>query len=134
MWTRREVLRISGAAALAAGCATVRPAARAPAATGIGWFAAFGVDEALIARVLGAALGRGGDGADLFFEHTTSSNLVLEDGAVKAAVATVDLGCGVRVVRGDQTGYAFSEDLAPEALLRAARTAAAVADGPARPA
>jgi len=39
---------------------------------------------------------------------------------------------GVRVVRGDQTGYGFTEDLTREGLQAAARTAAAIADGPAR--
>ena len=39
----------------------------------------------------------------------------------------------VRAVKGDQTGYAYTEDLTPEALVRAAKTAAAIADGPAMP-
>jgi len=41
---------------------------------------------------------------------------------------------GVRVVRGDQTGFGFTEDLTLEGVRLAARTAAAIADGPARPA
>ena len=41
---------------------------------------------------------------------------------------------GVRVVKGDQTGYGFTEDLTPEGLRLAAKTAAAIATGPSRPA
>jgi len=35
----------------------------------------------------------------------------------------------VRVVVGDQTGYAYTEDLSPESVARAARTAAEIARG-----
>jgi TldD protein len=100
---------------------------------GIGWFARFGVTEALIARTLEAALGRGGEHADVFFQHRVGSDLGLEDGAVNRAHASVELGVGVRVVNGDQTGYGYTEDLSLPALLECARTAAAIAAGPARP-
>jgi TldD protein len=56
----------------------------------------------------------------------------LEDGEVNRAYAGVSLGVGVRVVRGDQTGYGYTEDLTLPAMLECARTAAAIADGPAR--
>ena len=95
--------------------------------TDIGYFEAFGVDEALLARVLSRALSRGGDFADLFFEHVSSTAIGLEDGEVNRAYTRVELGCGIRVVVGDQTGYAFTEDLASDALLAAADTAAAIA-------
>jgi TldD protein len=92
----------------------------------------FGVTERMIAQTLAAALSRGGDFADLFFQHRVGSDLGLEDGAVNRAFASVELGVGVRVVKGDQTGYGYSEDLSLPALLECARTAAAIADGPAR--
>ena len=98
----------------------------------IGHFAAFGVTGRLIADTLAAALSRGGDYADVFFQHRIASSLGLEDGAVNRAYGSVQLGVGVRVVKGDQTGYGFTEDLDPEALRECARTAAAIADGPGR--
>jgi len=91
------------------------------------------VTERLIQETLAAALSRGGDFADLFFQHRTASSLGLEDGAVNRAYGSAQLGVGVRVVKGDQTGYGYTEDLSLPALLACARTAAAVADGPARP-
>jgi TldD protein len=100
---------------------------------GIGYFARFGVTERLIAETLSAALSRGGDHADVYFQHRVASDLGLEDGAVNRAYAAVELGVGVRVVKGDQTGYGYTEDLSLPALLECARTAAAIADGPARP-
>jgi TldD protein len=140
-YSRRGVVKL-GALGLAAvsvgdllGCATV-PSAGPSLAGGdrIRYFSRFGIDEALIRETLAAALGSGGDRADVFFQHRVMNSLSLEDGAVNRANATVQLGAGVRVVKGDQQGYAFTEDLTPASLKRAAQTAAAVASGPARPA
>src|SRR5687768_10819434 len=97
----------------------------------VNYFTRFGVDEALIRRTLAIALAHGGEYADLFFQHSVSNSFGLEDGEVNRAYASVELGVGVRVVRGDQTGYGFTEDLTREGLQAAARTAAAIADGPA---
>ena len=139
MYSRREFLEIGGMAAAATGllgCAGTRPGmgGGAPsAAPGIGTFAAFGVDERMIRETLAAVLSRGADFGDIFFQHRVSSTLVLEDGAVNQAYQTVSLGAGVRAVRGDQTGYGYTEELTLEALVSAARTAAAIADGPSRP-
>ncbi len=99
---------------------------------GVAYFAQFGITEALIRATLASALSRGGDYADLFFQHRIMNSLGLEDGEVNRAWAGVELGVGVRVVQGDQTGYGYTEDLSAEAMRRAALTAAAVADGPAR--
>jgi TldD protein len=95
-------------------------------------FDRFGVTERHLRETLAAALSRGGDFADLFFQHRVGTDLGLEDGAVNRAWASVELGVGVRVVRGDQTGYGYTEDLSLPALLACARTAAAIADGAAR--
>jgi TldD protein len=102
------------------------------ATDGIGYFDRFGVSQALIAETLSAALSRGGDFADVFFQHRVSHDLGLEDGEVNRAYTSVELGVGVRVVKGDQTGYGYTEDLSLQALKECARTAAAIADGPAR--
>src|SRR5215470_3946109 len=98
---------------------------------GIGYFSRFGVDEKLIRDALAAAMARGGDRADLFFQHKVENSLGLEDGEVNRAYTSLELGVGVRVVKGDQTGYGYTEEITPEALRRAAETAAAIADGPA---
>jgi len=65
---------------------------------GIGYFTRFGVTERMIREALGAALSRGGDLADVFFQHRVESDLALEDGAVNRAFSSVELGVGVRVV------------------------------------
>ena len=97
------------------------------------WFSQFGIEDEIIARVLRAALEHGADDADLYFEHTTSTAVGLSDGKVNRAHSTVDLGVGIRVVVGDQVGYAYTEELELAAMERAARTAAAIALGASRP-
>jgi TldD protein len=89
----------------------------------------FGVDEASIVRVMSELSANGADTADIYFQHQRSNSLSLEDGIVNRADSGIAQGVGLRVVIGDQTGYAFTEDLALPAMLAAARTAAAIASG-----
>jgi TldD protein len=94
----------------------------------------FGITDALCQRVLDRALAKGGDFADLFFEHTLSNFLYLEDGKVNQAYGGVRLGVGIRTVKGDQTGYALTQELGEKTMLEAAATAATIADQGPRPA
>lgn len=87
----------------------------------------FGVTEADLRKVLAAALEKGGDYADLYFEHTFNNGVSLMDGKVNKCSANIDFGMGVRVLAGDQTGYAYVEGITLEEMLRAARTAARIA-------
>jgi len=87
----------------------------------------FGVSDGLCRKVLAEALSRGGDYADLFFEHTITNYLVLEDGQVNRAMCDVALGAGIRTVKDDQVGYGFTQDLGEKAMLAAAATAATIA-------
>ena len=96
---------------------------------GLAYFARFGVDEAMICSAFDRALCRGGDWAELYFEHRIGNHVGLEDGAVNRAYSSVSLGVGIRVIQGDQTGYAYTEDLSSKSVLAAAGTAAVVADG-----
>jgi TldD protein len=98
----------------------------------LAYFGQFGVDDKLLREGLAAALARGADRADLYFEHKVSRWLTLEDGEVNRAWTGVELGVGVRAVKGDQTGYAYTEELTVDAIRRAGQTAAAVASGPSR--
>lgn len=131
--TRRSFLK-TGATAAAATIAI-------PAVLPRGWYSfaqaeaagyferEFGITDALCRKALAKALDKGGDFADLFFEHTISNYLILEDGKVNRASSNVALGVGIRTVRGDQVGYGFTQDLSEKAMLAAASTAATIADG-----
>ena len=89
----------------------------------------FGVDQATTARVMSELTSSGADAADLYFQHTRSNSLTLEDGIVSNANSGIQQGVGLRVVIGEQTGYAFTEDLTLPSMLAAARTASAIASG-----
>jgi TldD protein len=85
-----------------------------------------GIDAAVCRRLLSVALENGGDYADLFFEYRAGGALVLDEGILKSASRGVSMGLGVRVLRGEATGYAYVEDLGWEAMARAARTASQI--------
>jgi len=89
----------------------------------------FGVDQATVARVMSELTASGADAADLYFQHARSNSLSLEDGIVANANSNIQQGVGLRVVIGEQTGYAFTEDLTLPSMLAAARTASAIASG-----
>ena len=96
------------------------------------FFDRYGLTEADLEKYLAAALSEGGDYADLYFEYTTTSSILLDESLVKSATEGISTGCGVRVIAGDQTGYAYTDDLSPERIFKAARIAARIASGPAR--
>jgi TldD protein len=89
----------------------------------------FGVDQATVARIMSELTANGADAADLYFQHSRSNSLALEDGIVSNAKSNIAQGVGLRVVIGEQTGYAFTEDLTLPSMLAAARTASAIAAG-----
>ncbi len=96
------------------------------------FFDRYGLTEHDLQTYLSAALAAGGDYADLYFEHLTSTGITIDESLVKSATQGISAGCGVRVISGDRTGYAYTDDLAPEKILHAARTAALIASGPAK--
>jgi TldD protein len=88
----------------------------------------FGITDSMCRKVLAEALSKGGDFADLYFEHTVSNWVILEDGKVNQAYCDVSLGAGIRTVKGDQVGYGFTQELTVESMMAAASTAATIAD------
>lgn len=96
------------------------------------YFNRFGIDESMIRKVMAEALHYGGDYCDLFFQNTLSNSIRLQDNIVNSASTNVSLGVGIRVLKGDQTGYSFTEDISLASMKAAARTAAGIASGSAK--
>jgi TldD protein len=92
----------------------------------------FGITQHDLESHLSEALNRGGDYADLYFEYLATSSISIDESIVKSATQGVSLGVGVRVIAGERTGYAYSDDLSPEKIRRAAQVAALIASGPAK--
>ncbi len=88
----------------------------------------FEVSEGALQKVIAMAMSKGGDYADLYFEHKISENLGLEDGKVNRAFSNVDFGVGIRVLKGMQTGFAYTESLTTGEMQNAARLAASIAN------
>src|SRR6266853_5862278 len=87
----------------------------------------FGITERDLESYLGEALSAGGEFADLYFEYLATTSIGMDEGIVKSATEGVSLGVGVRVIAGERTGYAYSDDLSPEKIRKAARVAAHIA-------
>jgi len=84
-------------------------------------------------RLISIGMAGGADFAEVYAEHVTTTALVLDEGVVRSANVNESAGVGVRVVKGVQVGYAYSDDLEPATLLRTAQTAALVARGTGEP-
>ncbi|MBZ0235702.1 MAG: metalloprotease TldD [Deltaproteobacteria bacterium] len=104
---------------------TVPPELTAPFAPG----GEAAIDATLAQRLISIALESGGDSADLYFEFRVTADYALQEEQVKTVGRGVTLGLGVRVTKGDATGYAYTEDLGWEKMAHAARIAGQIATG-----
>ena len=80
-----------------------------------------------LAQTIQKGLTTGGDYCDVYIESRFALSVMLEEGLIKETSEHRQLGAGVRVMDGAIAGYAYTNDLTPEGLSEAARTAAAVA-------
>ena len=87
----------------------------------------FKVSQEQMKLITETALSRGGDYSDLYFEYTTYFNLLLKDSEVSSGGFHTDFGVGIRVIKGEKTGYAYSESTELKDMLNAARAASAIA-------
>ncbi|MEZ4330766.1 MAG: metalloprotease TldD [Myxococcota bacterium] len=88
----------------------------------------YDLSDPALERILETALARRVDAADLYFEHTTTDSVSLEEGIVKSGDRHVEQGVGVRAIRGERQGYAHSDDITLDSARLAASTAGAIAD------
>ncbi len=82
----------------------------------------FGLDERHLAKALAEIRAHRVDDADLYFQYTRSEGWSLEEGIVKTGSFSIDQGVGVRAVSGEETAFAYSDDISEASLLDAART------------
>lgn len=86
-------------------------------------------DKDLLQRVIKKALEKGGDFAEVYIESRVSRQIVMEESKFKSGLYGIDQGAGVRVISGNKTGYAYTDEVTEEKLMRAAEVAAFVATG-----
>ncbi len=85
------------------------------------------MDKEMLAKVIAKALEKGGDFADVYLENRISRQIVMEESRFKSGLYGISQGAGVRVISGNKTGYAYTDEITEEKLLRAAEVASYVA-------
>lgn len=85
-----------------------------------------GLHDDILLGALYTLSGSGADGGDLYFQQVRSESFSLEDGRIKEGDFSLVQGVGVRVLSGEKTGFAYSDELNPQALHEAAQAARAI--------
>jgi TldD protein len=83
-----------------------------------------------VEKLLCKALSRGGEFAEIYMERTRGTVIPLEERKIRSAQVRVGQGVGIRVISGEKTGYAYSDNLDPARLMEAADVAAHIAETP----
>jgi TldD protein len=84
------------------------------------------LDAQAFSTILSHALGAG-DYADAFYERRISRTFRLQEGRIHEAGVNLAMGVGIRVISGERAGYAYSDDLSMDALLRTAHVSSLIA-------
>jgi len=82
--------------------------------------------KSVLEKALKIALTRGADFADIYVEKTIKRTIEMKEGKIKNIRYSVDIGAGVRVLYGENTGFAFCEDLSEYSILNTAKLAASL--------
>jgi TldD protein len=85
------------------------------------------IDQDVIERTLGVALRTGAEFAEIYAEDKRSTSVGLDDGRIEQVTSGRDRGAGIRVIKGDTTGFAHTSDLSESGLTVAAAAAAEAA-------
>ncbi len=85
------------------------------------------LDKEILDKIIAEALSNGGDFAEVYLENRISRNIILEESQFKSGLYGISQGAGVRIISGNKTGYAYTDDINTDSLLRAARIASYVA-------
>jgi TldD protein len=85
------------------------------------------LDRSVLDKVIAKALAQGGDFADVYLENRTSRQIIMEESLFRSGLYGITQGAGVRVVSGDKTGFAYTDDISEENLMRAAEVASYIA-------
>ena len=86
-----------------------------------------GLDQQNLTQLLDLILDYKIDFADLYFQLSQHESWVLEDGIIKDGSYNIERGVGVRAITGEQTGFAYSDEISLEALSDACTAARSIA-------
>lgn len=89
----------------------------------------FGITRDEMQKILSICLSKGGEFADLYFEYRLASSVTMEEDILKSSSEAISTGVGIRVIKGEQTGFAYTNELIYEKIRDAALVAASIASG-----
>lgn len=87
------------------------------------------VDKQILKDVLATAMSQGGDFADIFIENKKATGISCEGGKIERVHTGTDIGAGIRVISGESTSYAYTNDLTRKGLIQAAEIVSRAAGG-----
>ncbi|ABO49567.1 microcin-processing peptidase 2, Unknown type peptidase, MEROPS family U62 [Desulforamulus reducens MI-1] len=87
------------------------------------------VEKNSLKEVLSVALSNGGDFADIFMEEKQTTGIGMEAGKIERVHSGLDAGAGIRVLSGEVTAYAYTNDTSKAGLLEAAKIVSHAAKG-----
>ncbi|GAB3794567.1 TldD/PmbA family protein [Virgibacillus kimchii] len=82
------------------------------------------LNKSLVEDVLSAALVTGGDFSEVFVEDRYTNNMTYQSNRLEKSISGRDFGVGIRIFKGLQSVYAYTNDFSREGLMKAANTAA----------
>ncbi|MHB1125372.1 MAG: TldD/PmbA family protein [Bacillota bacterium] len=78
------------------------------------------LDRVSLHHILDIAMKNGGDFADVYIERKKTNGISCEANQIERVVSGLDVGAGIRVIAGDNTSYAFTNDLTRGGLEKVA--------------
>src|SRR5690606_35004319 len=87
------------------------------------------IARSLAEEVIQVALSKGGDYAEVFVEHTQENNMSMSNGILDTVVSGQDFGASVRLLRGTECVYAYTNDVSRSAMLQLAKKVADAMSG-----
>ena len=88
-----------------------------------------GLNETHLSQAFSTLLDSSADSGDIYFQVRKHEAWSLEDGIVKDASFNISQGVGIRAIKDDKTGFAYSDEIVLPALLESCKAARAIARG-----
>lgn len=88
------------------------------------------LNRKLIEDTLTAALSTGGDFAEIFVEDRTNNGIIMIGGKVESTMSGRDYGLGIRIFKGFNSVYAYTNKSDRNTLIDTAKKAAKALEGP----
>ncbi len=88
-----------------------------------------GLDETHLSQAFSTLLNSSADSGDIYFQLRKHEAWSLEDGIVKDASYNINQGVGIRAIKGDKSGFAYSDEIVLPALLESCKAARSIATG-----